>query len=75
MGLRTHFIFRTVVHFSIMSYWKYVRPHPPPHLPVPNGIQGIFQDPTYLCTAVRGDQNEEFRGNASVLRERAQGVE
>jgi len=28
-----------------------------------------------LCTTVGGDQNKEFRGNASFLRERAQGVE
>jgi len=27
------------------------------------------------CTAVGGDQNKEFRGNASFLRERAQRVE
>ena len=28
-----------------------------------------------LCTAVGGDQNKEFRGKASFLREKGQGVE
>jgi len=29
-----------------------------------------LSDATNLCTAVGGDQNKEFRGNASFLREK-----
>ena len=34
-----------------------------------------ISDASNLCTAVGGDQNKEFRGNASFLREMGQGLE
>ena len=34
-----------------------------------------ISDASNLCAAVVGDQNKEFRGNSSFLREKGQGVE